>query len=131
MAVLAVLISCSAPPAYAAWSDTETASTTTTAATVVTPTLRCRSVAVVTVEVSWDAATSPTAMGYTATINGTTPLTVTGTGATRTVTVAASLFASGTRTVRVVAALPGTTWVSGTATQDVTFSLAGTVVGCG
>ncbi len=133
----ALLVVGIASPSWAAFTDgVPITGTSLSTGSLTTPTLTCVRNSASQVTVSWTAATSPVAHGYTvAIVESSSPsLTVNTSGATRNVgltTAARSAFNGQTFTVRVTGNLSGTTWVSGNATQQVTIAAGGANIDCG
>lgn len=134
VALASVLLGAAIAPASAAWTDSSEADgSTLSLASLATPTLSCSNTTLTSVTISWQAQTTPTTLDYTASVAG-IGLTVTSTGGNqRQVVVTGTLLSAllgGTKVVSVTAALPSTPWTSGTATQNVLFTLVGLLVSC-
>lgn len=125
-----------AGPTWAAFSDSVTvAGTTVSTGALTTPTLACaRNTLPARVTISWTAASSPVAHGYTARIvQNNATLTIASSGTTRSVTINASDYASlfgQTITVEVRGTF-ATSWTSAAATQAVSVAPAGIDIVCG
>ena len=123
-------------PSFATWTDvTSVLGSSLSTGSLVTPTLTCTKNSSSQVTISWTAASSPAAHGYTAVIveNGQN-LTVSINGTQRSVVVTTSLLSTlfgQTSTVRVTGNLAGTNWTATPVDQKVTVAALGLDIACG
>ena len=135
MAFVAALLLLAPAVAHALWTEQVTVpAATVQSANLVTPVLGCtQGLLGSSVTITWPVQTQPTTPSYAASVQSVTLPAPTISNGQASVAITGSLLSSliaGTKTVSVVASLPGTSWTSPAGTRTISFVLIGLFVYC-